>query len=192
MKKILAITAMIFIAVFYSHAQEDPWELVDELTTELEASTELIEQLRAENERLTQENEQLKNALQSSGNELIEANEQLRAENERLTQENISLTNQLEETTDELQASTDLIIELRDELVHCQTELDYFREEYRKCVVNDVDQNFGIGLGMAYPIGTEAIATFKLPFLQIVEVYGRVGFNDTTFISGGGGVIINF
>lgn len=171
------------ITVFFTHAQEqDSWELVDELTTELEASTQVIEELRNENERLQgiiNENEEID----------VDA---LIAENERLTQENIDLTNQLEETTDELEASTELIIELRDELTICQSELNYFREEYRKAVINDVDQNFGVGLGMAYPIGAEAIATFRLPFLQIVEVYGRVGFNDTTFISAGGGVIINF
>ena len=176
MSKILLSIFFIFIASF-SFAEDNPWDYVEELTIELEASNELIRELRQEIF------------------ELRDTNADLRRENSELRFSNFILEQQLEETTNELIASTELIVELRDELKEAQDEITFFREEYEEGVISAaVNENiFGIGAGVVFPNGGEIIATITPPFLRTLSLYGRFGLQTSSnIIHGGAGIMINF
>lgn len=180
--KILISILFLFIAAF-SFA-ENPWDYVEELVIELEASNELILELREELAELRHE-----------VFEVRDDNAELRKENSDLRFLNAVLETQLEETTNELVASTELIIELRNELKQAQNEITFFREEYEESIVSTaVNQNtFGIGAGIVYPNGGEIIATITPPFLRTLSIYGRFGLQTSSnIIHGGAGLIINF
>lgn len=182
------VLMFMFVASFAFTQETDPWVLVEELTNELEESNELIIELRNEVSSLEKE----KNELETSNSNLETENEELQEENSILQEENNTLLAQLEETTNELIACNNVLIDARNDLIECQEELTYFREQHEESVIGNVSSPLGIGIGMAYPIGAEAILTFELPFLNIIELYGRAGFNERTIISAGAGIIVNF
>jgi len=159
MKKLLLV-GMVFFSLNLYAQNEDPWALVEELTIELESSTVVINNLRAEVFSLEEDK--------------------------------TVLTNQLEETTDELEATTEILVRTRDELREAQEEIDYFRNNYQDNTIADINQTFGFGVGATYPLGGEIIGTLEVPFLKIIDIYARVGYNQDTTISAGAGIIVNF
>ena len=179
MKKIRRILISLFFMLIASFAftEDNPWDYVEELTIELEASNELIRTLRQENF------------------EFRENNIELRKENIDLRFYNSLLEQQLDEAITELENSNEVIISLRDELIQAQDELIFFREEYESSIIraSTNESIFGLGLGVSYPTGGEIIASITPPFLQTISVYGRFGLQTSTnIIHAGAGVIINF
>lgn len=169
----IIISLLFLFTAFFSFAQEDPWEYVEELTNELEASNELIIELRNEISDLEEENEELR---------------------ERPTKEEYNrVVNQLEETTEELTISNELIIELREELIECQNEVSFFREKYEECVLKEATEtNFGFGFGATYPYGGEIILSVDVPFINTLSVYARGGLQVNNIFHGGAGIIYRF
>jgi hypothetical protein len=192
--KVIISLLFLFTALF-SFAQEDPWEYVEELTNELEASNELIIELRDEILDLEAENEELQ---ERPTTEEFEELGNLEAENEELqerptTKEYNRVVNQLEETTEELIISNELIRELRQELTECQSEVTFFRNEYEECILKEtMETNFGFGAGVTYPNGGEIFLSIDVPFINTLSVYARGGLQVNNIFHGGTGIIYRF
>lgn len=162
MSKILLSIFFIFITSF-SFAEDNPWDYVEELTIELEASNELIRELRQENANLRRNNSILEQQLEETTNELIAS------------------TELIVELRDELKEAQDEITFFREE----------YEEGVISAAVNE--NIFGIGAGVVFPNGGEIIATITPPFLRTLSLYGRFGLQTSSnIIHGGAGIMINF
>lgn len=179
LKKILiSFLLFVILGLFSVSADLDPYVIIEELTTQLEETTELLIEISDDNNKLTIENKDLK-----------KENEKIRSKDENVGRI-LELETTLEATTNQLVESNVFIENLIQRIEDDQIEIENLRNTLNDCVAQlDEEKFFGANLGIIYPWGFQIAFNADIPKIPIGFHFGLgTQFKDNQllpFLGGG-------
>lgn len=189
MRKIFSIVMILISSFAFSQTSEH--EVINQLMTQLEESTSVIEELRDDNVSL---NETV-NELETENEELRKALEDEEYYTQQIQEYEDSIgeyENQINNLVDRLEESNETIAMLRDRIEDDQEEIIDLRTRINELIPLVDDSTFGVGMTYNFPTGISILGEFKIPNFPI-SVIGQTGyFNDNNFIYGGVGLKLEF